>query len=406
MLIIIHSLIEFLLGFSLFFPVLSLFVVGNTTGIQGSFVFWALLLIARLTTIAIKLELRIIVISLVWCLVLVASLLTGQYYQTNVNSAFLFSSYIILVLGLAVKTYILPNDGAYILYGFRWGAVFSSLYAIYQQIAFRYGLVLAIPFQNNPSFKHVAETEAATDRSYAFCPEPSVLAGLLLIHLSIFWNRSISDVGKQLGKVEVLETILIVFGLLATGSLSMITTLPLLFVFLLVVNGSGVSQIVRHISKMLLVGFGMISAVYLANYLNLFDFSYIVARLSNLSYDQSSVVRTGSKLAALRIFWDYPIFGSGVRPTAEYFLAAMPVEASIMETKTGTDSLTLLILSGQGIAGFLCFSLLVVLGHLKTKAKSDFNPMLLSTMFVMSLQIGYDQMYVIWVLIGVCLRFK
>jgi hypothetical protein len=160
-----------------------------------------------------------------------------------------------------------------------------------------------------------------------------------------------------------------------------------------------------NLSKMLLVGFGIITAVYLADYLNLFDISYIVSRVSNISYDQSSIVRTGSKIAALRIFSDYPIFGSGVRPTAEYFLASMPIEASIMETKTGTDSLTLLILSGQGIAGFLCFSWMVFVSHLKTKAKSDFNPMLLSTIFVMTFQIGYDQMYITWVLIGLCLRF-
>jgi hypothetical protein len=328
--------------------------------------------------------------------------LTG-FKSIHVNPLMVFSANLFLVITVGTRSRNSRVENQYLLGGLVSGALLSSLYAVYQQIGVRLGLPFVVPPLNNLSFALFSDGAYLTDtRAYAFCSEPSVLAALLIPMLAERLSVSAGKTWREGYLTKWIPIILLVGGLLATASLSIAVSLPLVLFSTYVLSLKRLSDSAKYllsIVAILLLGLTLVLATEAGQEVA----TLVTERVGNIRDDQSFIVRAGSKAASLEILRENPLFGAGIIPDPAYFISKLPDEAASYQQTTGVDSISLLILSGQGIVGFMCFAALMALGLLRSSGNVQVRVLLCATVIVVSLQVGNPMLYGIWVTLGLAL---
>jgi hypothetical protein len=395
----IERIFCWLLGMSFFAPALAAFNVGNTTGIQFALILGALCGVVRVFRRGFVVDPLTSWLLALWSVDLLLSNLVSGFSSKSTHAmvAFLANIGFVGFFGLAKPH---RNDEA-IIQGIVAGALIDSAYALYQALAADFNLPFGIPHLNNSSYALYSDVAAlATSRSYAFCPEPSVLAALLIPSCCLLLARVVASSARRGFNVACM--LLVICGIIMTGSLSLAVSLPLsLGATALILYRNRRAIFVPVLSTFLvLMGAGVIILSWsTANEL----FVGVADRLASGFDDPSVAVRYGTKQAAIGLFLDHPIVGDGVMPPEADFLAYLPQSAIQHEVATGVDSLPLQILSGHGIIGFACFVALVGIGLYRSNHSPARSVFLLTSLLTMSLQVGYDSLYHLWIMLGLCI---
>jgi hypothetical protein len=399
--------LHYFLGVSLFCPSLSLFTLGNQTGIQAALVMLFFCGIARLMAGKVRQDRPLIYLLLAWGLTLGTSVyLAGiKPEQRNAMVVFGVSLSIIFIFGVIDCHHLDYNDR--LQNGIISGAIISAVYALYQQLAFRIGLPYGIPPMNNPSFSLIRDSGDVGLRSFGFFPEPSMLAAYLIpITVSLLFVGSIKTF-KETYWINGVATI-IMFGVVASGSFSIIVALPMVLLLCLVARRATVSALLKLAGATIIVGFLLLFISKISDWAaNLI--SDLSIRLAGAMDDPSLIVRYGMKVASFNIFLDHPVFGCGIVASADYFYSSMPPESIGIQDEislTGGDSLPMYILSGQGIVGFAMFLGVLILAYRRSRTNPFLSYALLGCLVVMTLQAGNVDLYLIWVIIGLCIGQK
>jgi hypothetical protein len=398
------GLVHFLLGVSLFIPGFSLITVGNHTGVQSALILIGICGILRVSQGRLRRDLPVLGLLITWAISLIITVLIGGWKPINVHPM-VSLDVCLFVIGIFSLTCDMPESYDLGLQkGLLAGAVLSALYALYQQAALRFGLPFGVPPLNNPSFYEITDTANWGLRSFAFFSEPSILAAYL-IPMAVATLYSAATLHAAKSTWWWLISLLIFVGLVTTGSVYIFVSLPVaLFLCLFAQRrrlDAWIKVSVALLSFALLVLLLIVSFGWAASLSDV-----LVSRVSNAKYDESLISRYGMDIASLRIFEENPIFGYGVNPDPDYFFERMPPETTIYQSAdslVGGDSLLLVILSGQGICGFFCFAALIFVGVRRSSGNVFLQSALIGCVVVMTIQCSNIDLYLIWVVMGLCL---
>jgi len=395
------SLLHFLLGLSLWIPGIAL-VNTRSAGLQVALVLGVACIIGRLVTTGFR---RDPMVSLACGWWLVGLVVTAQLspISGSVNSALAFGTNILLLGGLALTAAPGRLVQQSLLVGFRAGGVVSSGYSVWQQLALYVDIPFAIPPLNNHSFALVTDAAGqakALTRSYGLCPEPAVLASLLIpcLVVNVVELVASSDRRLRLG----VETAILAIGLICSASLSIVISLPLALVFAFSINGQIRTQAFKIMLALLVL------AVVSGGVIMLWEpalerMTELLLRVSELSDDSSVIERFSSMVAGVRMFLDYPLFGCGVLPPPELFIQYLPTMRLQYNQPTASLSLIIGILSGQGLVGGAAALVLGGLALKRCARHPIIGPLLVSLITVGVVQIGYLNLYHFWVFLGIAL---
>jgi len=282
--------------------------------------------------------------------------------------------------------------------GYLMGGVVSSIYGAYQLLAWRGGLPYATLFNNNqnfPSYADLADLPSLT-RAFAFTPEPSVLASLLIPAFLVALYRVVA--GGTQTKYDIFQFAAITVGLVVSSSLSVLLSLPI--ALLLIV---AIIRVVRR-RWLTLVIYATVLALIVVGTLSVPVFQEAFAanfyRFGNLTGDWSLQVRAGAMRAAVDIFIEHPLTGYGPTATADVFMQKLPPRIALFEPKSGVDSLTLSVLCEQGVVGLLSFGAVVYFALRNSRQDPELLTAIIALLVVISLQTGYPYLYHIWAILG------
>ncbi len=397
--------VHYLLGISIFAPSIAIFTVGNQTGIQVALLLLLLCGIIRIVYGNLRTDRPLIYLLLFWGLVLGFSVwLQGfQSQQRNAMVVFGVDLSILFILGL-IECSRFDFDER-LQSGIIMGAAASAVYALYQQIALRVGWPFGIPPMNNPSYSLIVSTaEDVGLRSFGLFPEPSMLAAYLIpIGVSLLFVGSHKQL-KESYKIYAL-TILIMLGTMASGSFSIVIGLPLVLLLCLMARRATLTTLTKLAGALFVLMLALAIASRTSTWASNVT-EKLIDRLSGALEDPSLIVRYGMKVASLNIFLENPILGCGVVPSHQYFYSSMPsgsIGIQDEDSLSGGDSLPLYILAGQGIVGFFLFAGISILAYYRSRQKPFLSYTLLGCMVVMTLQAGNVDLYLIWIIMGLCL---
>ncbi len=402
----VGSVTHFLFGLSLFSQGFSVVTVGRHTGVQVCLIFFAICAALRVSKGRFSNDWRLAALLAVWVTCLFISVHNAGWHSqsTSIHAmvGFCVSLSIAAVFGLwgdVPRAYDKSLQR-----GLVAGAALSALYGLYQQGAFRLGLPFALPPLNNPSFSLITEGHDPGLRSFALFSEPSIYAAYLIpIAAALLFQAA-----DQRGLASIrqwLVALLVFAGLLASGSFSVCLTLPVVLLLCLFSQRRGFGPFAKAVAvllSVLVMALFLSSATHWASRLN----QELGDRLSDLFQDQSLVTRYGMDLASLKIFLEHPLFGSGVLPDPGYFYPHIPSwvpDYQAASTLGGGDSLPLVIISGQGAFGFTFFVILLIWGWRRTRSAPFLRLSLIGALVPMTLQCGNYDLYLIWVVLGLCL---
>ncbi|MEC1524811.1 O-antigen ligase family protein [Neobacillus niacini] len=371
--------LAYLIGLTLWFPSFAILNIGNRVGLQLVLplaMFYCFLMVYSSS----KINKKIFFVVFFWIFILLLSVFSSKYPQ---DSFLGFLRYLMQFIVLICGSYIVmgENDRKLFIKGYIFGAVISSLYAIYQYFAFAYSLPFSTLLQNNVSqpLKAMYYGNGNFDaRSFAFTPEPSVLISLLLPALMI----QIVIVINKTSRKSIGRLILFLIALVFSGSMSGYAVL-LMTVMILILHPS----MFRRFSKLIIllfftVFFLMILLISIPSVADII-FSVVsrflaipdqIVALSTLStvrgygYDYSTLSRFASIVAGVHAFLDNPLFGWGTGAgVAEAISSQIP---SNIEQRTGASSFPVQIAAEQGIGGLLLLTYLTIIAIKNSRKNS------------------------------------
>ena len=391
---------HFLLGLSLLFPAFSLLTIGRTTGIQPTLILAAICGALRFLTRSRRIEPKLLILLAIWFAGMVASVAGQGFASMHVNPMIVYCTNLAIIGFFAIN----PGDSNLNSFndslktGFIAGALISAIYAAYQQIANVQGLPFSIPALNNPSYALYSDVEFIRNfRSYAFCPEPSVLAALLISSLCLVMSRLVYGIGSIPGNVGMIVVML--FGLLASGSFSLVISLPLALAAVFFGQLSNFRRWSRHLA--IVASLIAISSLIILVWQPAQDqFLKVWDRASESVDDDSLIIRVGAMIGAVEMFKEYPLFGAGVIPKPDEFVQFLPVESLATEVARGVGSVGLGILMGHGLVGTLCYLVLMGWALKRSRQDPEINGALIGILVPMNIQVGYETIYALWVIIG------
>ena len=121
--------------------------------------------------------------------------------------------------------------------------------------------------------------------------------------------------------------------------------------------------------------------------------------------DSSLLVRRGAMSAGWEMFKVNPLFGAGVIINPEEFRQFLPMDSIDVEVSQGTGSVGVGILAGQGMVGFFCYCALIFLALKRSRQDPELHGALIGILVTMNIQVGYETIYALWVILGMSLSF-
>jgi len=421
--------ILYLLGISLWIPGISLFNVGSSGGLQICVLLSLISLILVLLktsknnqknkNVNIKralykknIENKLLIVHLIFLIATVActmfsSIGVERSFQTAIAElvGLLFS------VGLSFSLFKSNSSAIYFFKGFQLAGLLFSVYAVYQLIALPAGLPFAYLPMNNVSFALLNADDARfLGRALGLTPEPSILASLLLVVIGM----AIVDLFLWPSYKQYLHVIVLVLGFLATSSQSIIT-LPIYVLVTLKMTRLCTSHS-RILQRADFIG---ISFLVLSGIFVFFMNPSIGLSLGRLISDNSGPTQSGTArfndfLVGLDIFFQHPIFGSGL---GGYTHLASQVKNSLnLEGEAGASSSFLRLLCEQGLVGIVSSCIIFIMLFPSRLPRVDDKKQsallgyhictLISILISMFLFVGYRNLYHLWLLIPLGFSLK
>jgi O-Antigen ligase len=408
----------FILGFSLWFPGISIYNIGTSGGIQIciiSSILLALRLLIKSSSGNLKIRHAgnnlwsvhgIFLISLFLC-----TIFSSVGVERSIQS--LFAELIGLLFSLSLSLLVCSDRANITIFhkGFWQGGLLSSLYAIYQVIGLKSNMPFTYMTMNNPSFSILdAETAQYHARSLGFTPEPSILASLLLALAGMgFVNVLMSGSLKN-----YLQLSIIILGFLSTSSQS-ISILPMYLISVFFIFKSLTIKNRRAVARDY-VGIIIVIIAAIVLYINN---PSIISTLSRLSLESSDFSESNASAAsrfsdittAISLFTNNPIVGNG--------LGAYTDLAEIQKAKLNLDgpasaaSGLFRLLSEQGLLGLLNIFIITkimwpnrIFKIVDVRDISYNLSIILSLLISISFFVGYRNLYHLWLLIPLTLHVK
>lgn len=412
----ILRLLYWALGFSVWLPATALAVVG-TFGVQPAAVAAMVIVSLRILNGRLSIDTATSGAMLVWLVGMLASALLAP----DIAAALRFIVIYLTGMLCLVAAYESGTDGRISsVKGFFVGGVVSSVYGVYQQLAFGQGLPMPLALNNNPSMSGYAQIlmegrwGTQVDRAFAFTPEPSVLAAILLACLMAAIGEMMSE-NRRIALPWLWVVMLAVSaGFIACGSLGMLISLPITIAgFVLVLSlffrrGARVKRLGKKTVGLIAAITSVLVMVYFSGLFNTAAMNSVTERLSDLGFstniysvgDPSAAVRLASILHAVDIFQENPFFGYGVFVDGEYFAQGFPLRS--LEMKTGVDSWPLSILAGGGIVSFTGYLLIIGLTFSRARRSPFLLALFIGTLLPTLAQSGYIMLYHVWFAWGLC----
>ena len=368
------------------------------------------------------------------CSSVVSTIISNDWHQSLKYLAF-YIMFVAPSLLLFYQIFKNPFFFSWFLFGFLSGSLASSIIGMAQSY-YAESFPAILINHNFALFNQI-------DRAYGLTPESSILAGLLLLSLSVLivlWLRSDSrmwliDNGltRSILKSQVIFLYLIVnlVGLMLTRSSSVILLTPII---LLGVghscrNERGGWYVNRLLSIFIITGvlFVFLNTTWAERLKsgetsgNAVKSSTWTERLKSGDAYGSLVMRGSSMLVAIETTIQYPLFGVGLgqtkkyvtKPITELMGAVMPG----LPTKDGVDSFFLHLAVEHGVVVYLVFMVLVasiyrmMFGRNKVMMRT--NPFLLlkvvlaySLVIVATITVGYRGLYHLWMIFPLVLLIK
>ena len=409
-------LLYWALGFSVWLPATALAVVG-TFGIQPASVAAMAIVSLRILNGRLSIDTAVSGVMLIWLVGMLASAL----FAPDIAAALRFIVIYLTGMLCLVAAYESGTDSRISsVKGFFVGGVVSAVYSVYQQLAFDQGLPMPLALNNNPAMSSYAQNlmegrwGTYVNRAFAFTPEPSVLAAILLACLMAAIGEMMSE-NRRIALPWLWVVILTISaGMIACGSLGLFISLPITIAgFILVISllfrrSASVKRLGKKMATLIAVISSVLLMVYFFGLFNTAVMNSVMERLSDIGFstntysvgDASTAVRLASILHALDIFLENPVFGYGVFVDAGYFSQGFPLRS--LEMKTGVDSWPLSILAGGGIISFTGYLLLVGLTLSRARRSPFLLALFIGTLLPTLAQSGYIMLYHVWFAWGLC----
>lgn len=406
---LILKFLFYILGIFLWFPAFSVFTVGDQTGVQVALLIILLIFIVQsfITRFRYRFDSSLLLVYCLWVLAITLSTFASNDQAASARGIIIYSSTLFVFFTVASsslpKEFLIDN----VIKGYIVGGVISSIYGIYQYIGFKINLPWTTLFNNNPAFpsyaSYVNNPFAHVSRAFAFTPEPSQFSSLLIPAIVIVGYKALSnsETYRKEKYKNVLILIILLSGLLVSFSLSMIVTLPLALIIAAIFNLNRATLLIKRIGVIVPIIVLIVLFLFKSN-LSFHEFLVVWKRVSDFSQDQSLIVRFGAMVAALKIFFHYPLTGYGLNAVTEAFIQYMPSYVMQYEYKKGVDSLPLAILAEQGIFGFFALIFMFITSLIRVKNLPYLFTATLAIILIFSLQTSYIYLYHLWVFMGLC----
>lgn len=401
-------------------PASALAVVG-TFGIQPAILLSLVILLLSALNKRLRVDISMLIVLLIWLCCMLASSLAAPDIGAALRFIVIYITGMICMVA-AYQTGI--NELNSSIKGFFMGGVASSIYGLYQLVALGTGLPMPLSLNNNPSMSSFARLAiegnwgTTIDRAFAFTPEPSVLAAILLA----CFMAAIGEMMNQERRFRLrwlwFVLLSVCSGFLACGSLGLLLALPItLIVFMIMLSLSRRQSIGFWKLGSRVLGFSaaIIAVTIITYFTGLFEtsaMSSVIERISSFGgvasidsvNDRSSAIRLASMLEAIEIFKENPVMGYGVFVDGDYFAQRFPLQ--MLERKTGVDSWPLAILAGGGIVGITGYLLVVGLSYSRVRRSPFLLALFLGTLIPTFTQTGYIMLYHVWFVLGLCCSHK
>ena len=383
-------------GAGLCFPATALYNFGNT-GVQLSLVAAVLIfVVASCTNKIIAKD----TVALHIAIMMAASYAIGYYLSTDFQigfNTFVTMMTCIVIWGVpALIEY--PGKTRLMLKGYEIGCLISVGYAIYQRIALPLGWPFLALFSNNKSFALWSQSPfmPTSTRAFAFAPEPSILAALLLPYLFLLFS-SPDSWGKYLKLIFTLMAIVF------TASFSMVTDIPIALVIISVFGGElkKTLKLFFSLSAVLVLSFGLYffsapvkQSVDLA-------FNSVYARAFAGEEDPSLIVRRSTVEIALQMYSEKPVFGFGFNTAPEFVDRIPPAVARYESTKNGVDSEPLNTMTKLGTFGLIPLLALQFFALKRSRVDKRLLSLIVILVIALALHLPGEAYYFAWGLLGI-----
>lgn len=276
--------------------------------------------------------------------------------------------------------------------GYKLAGFFSALIS-FLQILFHSKILY---FINNTNFSLVPPQLV---RGFAFTPEPSILASLLLPIFILYLYNFLFE--KNFSFKDLLYLNVIFLGLIATLSQSILLFIPF-FIFMTFFSKQNVTRKIK-VSK-LFFGFFVAAIFSMALFFFLGNF---LTRFQSGDVNGSFGIRNATILLVLKNlnFFNF-LTGSGIGTSSDLMLAnqSLFLKFGISE-KTGVDSVFFRLFYEQGILGILPFIITIILIIKKLLTKSYINKEYLYFILFMILptiaSYGYRDIFIPYMIIPI-----
>ncbi|MBB3108568.1 hypothetical protein FHS18_000596 [Paenibacillus phyllosphaerae] len=392
-----------LAGISLWLPSFAVFTIGEQTGIQLALLFYSIIFILQFVVnrTTLRRDNTLIYVYLMWAICLSLSIFASDNISASVRGIIAYIStltvFFTIVLSQIDRKIIISST----ISGYLSGGILSSLYGIYQYYGFKFSLPYTTLLQNNQAFSsyasNVGDYFSIGTRAFGFTAEPSQFSALLLAAVLIA-ALNIKESNGNISHLRLLRLVILFVGLLTSGSLSLLTSLPIIFILLLATSSEWRRLLLSFVTdrKKLWITYLaiiVVCIVFINGYIDL-------TRVQSLQTDKSFLVRAGSIVAAVLIFLNHPLTGYGLNAMGPAYQKYMPDYVFALQEKTGTDSLFLAIAAEQGIFGLIAILSMVIISLIRSKSNLTLYTVVIVLLVTFAIQTPYMYLYHFWVFLA------
>lgn len=378
-------------AWSLYFPSIAIFNIGNNTGIQTSLplgIAITIILFSYNTTVSRR--------FLQWygALLLLIIYQISYFFIYEIHDAIYFknlthimTSFFMILLGYLISSYSLNDFTKY----YMIGGVFSSIFGITQYLCWnvlRFDIQLLRGMHNNNSFTNLGSIDNIIEfgRSFGFAPEPSIYALLLIPALLIAFQKRYWIYGA-----------IIMTAMFTCMSLTSILFIPVYIVYSIRGNKLLLSSII--IMSLILSGWYINYVLSSISFDSISGDSDLIFRILDLKNNASFISRSNSILSTSEIIISNPLLGVGYTEWLNNHISNNAIDA--IESNTGINSLAMLIATIFGMPFFL----LLIAPVIKSFSINNENTAILISLFMIIpslFVLSYYSFYLPWVGLGIC----
>lgn len=396
----------FMLGLSLWFPAISVINISGSWGLQITQIIVFFLLFFSIRKLALESKSKSLLhgIFFYYYFILI-SIICVLFTSVGTDRSILTFCSEMLGVFFSIVTMICihnkPNNFNQFIKGYKAGGFLSSFYAIYQLI----GLPLNLPFAfikfNNSSFSLMqSESALYLGRTFAFTPEPSILASLLIPFIGIMISNFLIFKRKK----DFYSFLLALIAFLSTSSQSIIF-LPFYLLTVTLFSKIFFKKVVKiKLSRVFLLFIaGLIGLALIISFNDSTAISF--SRLINIADNGSLSLRSNDFLISLQLF--------SLKPIAGWGLGSYGTDIGGVGRITGASSTVIRILVEQGILGFSMLILGVILTlpreiiNLNMRLQSSSQAsliiyhfcLIIGFAFSMLFFVGYRSLYHLWMIL-------